>query len=63
RIYGILEQVGKTSSSIVLNLWNEMLVDMYGEETSRKNAIYEIALNDDKVSPEAKAWLRNILNS
>ncbi|MFO3340078.1 MerR family transcriptional regulator [Legionella pneumophila serogroup 1] len=63
RIYGILDQVGKAPSASVLDLWNEMLVDMYGEETSRKNAIYEIALNDDQVSPEAKAWLRNILDS
>ncbi|MFO2700986.1 hypothetical protein SCJ10_05925, partial [Legionella pneumophila serogroup 1] len=63
RIYGILDQVGKVPSPSVLALWNEMLVDMYGEETSRKNAIYEIALNDDQVSPEAKAWLRNLLDS
>lgn len=63
RIYGILDQVGKVPSTSVLDLWNEMLVDMYGEESSRKNAIYEIALNDDQVSPEAKAWLRNILDS
>ncbi len=63
RIYGILDQVGKAPSASVLALWNEMLVDMYGEESSRKNAIYEIALNDDQVSPDAKAWLRNILDS
>lgn len=63
RIYGILDQVGKAPSASVLDLWNEMLVDMYGEESSRKNVIYEIALNDDQVSPEAKAWLRNILDS
>lgn len=39
-----------------------MLIDMYGEDTSRKNAIYEIALNDDKVSSQAKAWLKNMLD-
>lgn len=63
RLYGILEQVGKKSSSTVLTLWNEALDDMYGEETSRKYAVYEIALNDDKVSPEAKDWLKNLLRS
>ena len=63
RIYGILKQVGGAPSSTVLTLWNEMLVDMYGEEISRKNTIYELALNDDKVSPEAKTWLKSILDS
>lgn len=59
RIYGILKQVGKTSASAVLTLWNDMLVDMYGEDSTRKNAIYEIALNDDMVSAEAKTWLKS----
>lgn len=63
RIYGILEQVGKISSPAVLSLWNKALDDMYGEEIARKKAVYEIALNDDKVSPEAKVWLKNLLNS
>ncbi len=62
RIYGILEQVGKTHSSKVLTLWNEVLDDMYGEETARKLAIYELAINDDRVSPEAKNWLQSLLN-
>ncbi|KTC89320.1 MerR family transcriptional regulator [Fluoribacter dumoffii] len=63
RIYGILNQVGKTPSATLLSLWKEMLVDMYGEETARQNAIYEIVLNDEKVSPNAKDWLQGILNS
>ena len=41
-------------------LWNKALDDMYGEETSRKYAICEIALKDDKVSLEAKTWLKSI---
>ncbi|MDP3559651.1 MAG: MerR family transcriptional regulator [Legionellaceae bacterium] len=63
RIYSILAKVGKSPSSTVLALWNEALDDMYGEETSRKKVIYEMALNDNKVSPEAKAWLKTILSS
>ncbi|MCL9685355.1 MerR family transcriptional regulator [Legionella maioricensis] len=61
RLYSILEQVGKAPSSTVLSLWNDALDDMYGEETSRKKIIYEMALNDEKVSLEAKAWLKNLL--
>ena len=63
RIYGILDQVGKASSATVLTLWNEVLVDMYGDEGSRKKALHDLALNDDRISPEAKLWLKSILNS
>lgn len=63
RIYGILDQVGKTPAAKVLSLWNEALDDMYGEETPRKLKIYEMSLSDEKVSPEAKSWLRSLLNS
>ncbi|WP_058441734.1 MerR family transcriptional regulator [Legionella brunensis] len=63
RIYGILEQVGKTPSSAVLNLWNEVLNDMYGNDTERKKAIFEIALNDEKISQDAKEWLGSIANN
>ncbi|MCW8409628.1 MerR family transcriptional regulator [Legionella sp. PATHC035] len=62
RIYGILQQVGKTSSSTLLTLWNEVLVDMYGDETSRQTAIYDLLFKDDEVTPEAKAWLKSIIN-
>jgi DNA-binding transcriptional MerR regulator len=63
RLYCILEQVGKSPASTVLTLWNKALDDMYGEESSRKQVVYEIALADDTVSSEAKAWLKNLLNS
>ncbi|KTC82641.1 MerR family transcriptional regulator [Legionella cherrii] len=62
RIYGILQQVGKTSSSTLLTLWNDVLVDMYGDETSRQTGIYDLLFKDDKVSTEAKAWLKSIIN-
>lgn len=60
RIYGILAQVGKKASSNILTLWNEMLADMYGDDVSRKNSLYEVVLKDDKVSSEAKIWLQSI---
>ncbi|OEH45211.1 hypothetical protein lpari_03833 [Legionella parisiensis] len=63
RLYGILEQVGKTPDSNILTLWNKALDDMYGEETSRKYAVCDIALKDEKVSPEAKTWLKSIVDA
>ncbi len=61
RIYGILVKVGTASSSEVLNLWNEVLDDMYGEDSERKKAILDdVALQDDKISSDAKAWLKRL---
>lgn len=58
RIYGLLDQVGKTSADVLLNLWNEVLDDMYGEDNARKKEIYDVALADEKISKKAKEWLK-----
>lgn len=63
RIHGILDQVGKKPAATLLPRWKEVLEDMYGEDTARQQAIYQLALNDDKVSFEAKEWLKGLLNS
>lgn len=63
RIYGILAKVGKISSSEVLNLWNGMLDDMYGDDSERKKAIPEVALQEDTISSDAKKWLRDFSKS
>lgn len=60
RIYRVLDQVGKTSSDIILNLWNEILDDMYGDDNTRKNAIYNMVLTDGRVGKEAKEWLKKL---
>jgi DNA-binding transcriptional MerR regulator len=60
RIYKILEQVGKTSPETLLNLWNEVLDDMYGEDNTRKAEVYDFALADEKVSKKAKEWLKTL---
>lgn len=61
RIYGILNQVGSgVSDETIFKLWKEVLDDMYGEDDSRKKEIYDLALADEKVSKEAKEWLKNL---
>lgn len=60
RIYGALEQVGNLSSSYLLKLWNEIMDDMYGEENDKKLDIPKAAMQDDKVSLEAKKWLKTV---
>jgi DNA-binding transcriptional MerR regulator len=62
RIYGVLDQVGKVSSSKLLVLWNEVMDDMYGDEGERKSDIHNAALQDDKVSLDAKNWLKSVFN-
>jgi DNA-binding transcriptional MerR regulator len=62
RIYGVLDQVGKMSSSKLLVLWNEVMDDMYGDEGERKSDIHNAALQDDKVSLDAKNWLKSVFN-
>lgn len=61
RLHSILEQVGKDSPSSVLSQWNEALDDLYGEEESRKKLVYELIINDEHVSKEAKTWLKNLI--
>lgn len=62
RFQKILNQVGNAPSATVLNLWNEALDDLYGNEDTRKQAVYDIALADEKVSLAAKKWLKEIRN-
>lgn len=62
RIYGVLDQAGKVSSSKLLSLWNEVMDDMYGDEDARKVALPEAAFQDDKVSFDAKKWLKDVFN-
>lgn len=62
RIYGVLAQVGLVSSSKLLLIWNEVMDDMYGDEGERKLDISRVALQDDKVSLDAKKWLKSVFN-
>lgn len=62
RIYGVLAQAGEISSSKLLLLWNEVMDDMYGNEGERKLDIPAAALQDAKVSLDAKKWLKSVFN-
>lgn len=64
RIYGILDQVGKTSSDTVLSLWTKVLEDMYGDDSERKKdalaVILDAALKDDRIGQAAIDWLKDL---
>lgn len=58
RIYAILDQVEVQPSDAVLMLWNEILTEICGDDQSHKDAVSEAVLADDKVSPQAKKWVK-----
>lgn len=61
RIYGILNKVGSgVPDESIFKLWLEVLDDMYGEDDSRKKEIYDVVFADEKVSKEAKEWLKTL---
>ena len=62
RIYAILDQVETQPSDAVLKLWNDILIEICGDDQAHKDAVYEAVLADDKVSPAAKNWLKKTLS-
>lgn len=62
RAYTILDNVGKVSSSKLLQSWNELMEEICGEQGDKKAAITAIALQDDNISRQAKEWLKATFN-
>ena len=61
RIYGILNKVGTgVSDETIFNLWKDVLDDMYGDDNKRKKELYDAAITDEKVSVQAKEWLKTL---
>ncbi len=58
RIYQVLELVEKEDAALVKREWNALMDDMDGNQAEPKQACAARALQDDKVSAAAKAWLR-----
>ncbi len=61
RIYKILSKIGSEPQDRILNLWNEVLDDMYGEDETRKKEIYSIVLSDENISETAKEWVKKLV--
>ncbi len=63
RIFQILDQVGKIPESEVLALWHEVLIEIHGDDHKQNESVVIAAMNDNKVSEEAKKWLAKISKS
>lgn len=60
RIYCILSKVGTTPSSIVGQLWNDLMEEMHGDSQSLRQEVCTAVYAEKGISPEAKAWLKNL---
>lgn len=59
RFRKILAKVGSGApDDEIFHLWNEAVIDLYGDDSTRKKEVYDMALGDDKVSEKAKEWLK-----
>lgn len=60
QIYSILNNVEQQPQDVILRAWHDLLTEMYGDEEAPKNELIQKALQDEKVSAAAKAWLKEV---
>jgi DNA-binding transcriptional MerR regulator len=60
RIYTVLGKV-ETHPHEVIKAWEELLTDMYGNQQVLKDALFNEAMSDDKISQTAKNWLKKYI--
>lgn len=59
----ILAQVGKSPDSKVLKSWQDALKAMHGDDQQKDKDALNLALKDERVSQEAKQWLKKTFKS
>ncbi len=57
RTIAILNEVATQPHDVVLQQWEELLNDFHGDEQESKNAMFNIIMDNDKISKGAKTWL------
>ncbi|HVE44885.1 MAG TPA: MerR family transcriptional regulator [Gammaproteobacteria bacterium] len=60
RIYSILNQVSGHPSAELLKSWENLMSDMYGDDQALRNDLIKAAMTDEKVSQDARNWLKKI---
>jgi DNA-binding transcriptional MerR regulator len=58
RIYGVLAKFGAQSDDKVAKEWEDLVDYMYGIDEPSRQALYQAALKDEKVTETAKKWLK-----
>jgi DNA-binding transcriptional MerR regulator len=62
RIHSTLAPKDNQFSPKLLNQWNKLMEEIYGDSTESKQAILSLVIEDDLISQEAKNWLKNIFS-
>lgn len=62
RIYGLLDQTETMNLKLLQKSWEDLMEEMYGNEQAKKDALYQAAMTDDKVSEPARKWLKKTYN-
>jgi DNA-binding transcriptional MerR regulator len=58
RIHHVLSQIETQPHAVIIKQWEELLIDMHGDEAAPKNEIINRLLNDNKISLATKQWLK-----
>ena len=58
----ILNKVETQPHKIVLKLWEDLLIEMYGDDSFLRLELNKIIMNDDRFSLAAKNWLKKVSN-
>lgn len=58
RIYKTLNQINSAPSKAIVHSWDELLLEMCGDDQLERKSIIDAALKDDKVNQAAKNWLQ-----
>ena len=60
RIYKTLNQIETRSANEVVTQWNDLLIEMCGEEQAPKDELVKAALLDENIIVAAKNWLKKV---
>lgn len=61
RISAILNQIKTQPDKVVLQQWEELLIDMHGDEQLPKDEIFNIILSDKNIDQTAKTWVKQYM--
>ena len=59
RIYHILDQVEKNSTTNLSVQWKDLMIEMYGDSEDLKNAVIDAAQKDLNVGIAAREWVKH----
>ncbi|MCD6045843.1 MAG: merR, partial [Gammaproteobacteria bacterium] len=63
RIYALLAQIELGATSALVQSWNDLMTEMFGDSEELKQAAFAAGTseNESRVGPNAKRWLKQFL--